>query len=75
MEYNGYKVGDIVHYDDECDEAIGVIQKITPHKIVINWEWAFYPGGTGLDTLEYDDFDALAIKFKKITEHENLAFF
>ena len=74
MEYNGYKVGDIIHYTDESDEALGIIKSITRHRITIDWEWAFYPGGTGLDILEYDDFDALADEFEKLTEEERLIF-
>lgn len=73
MEYNGYKVGDIIHYDDKYDESVGVIQKITRHKITINWEWAWYPIAVGLDILEHDDFDDLAMNFKKISEQEKLA--
>lgn len=72
MEYKGYKVGDIVFYGNGRDPALGVITKITKRVITINWEWAAYH--TGLDDLVYDDFDALATDFVKMTEQEKLAF-
>jgi hypothetical protein len=72
-DYKGYIVGDIIHYYEECDPALGIIKRIGKHNIVIDWIWA-ENNSTGVDYLEFDDFDELSLYFKKITEQEKLIF-
>jgi hypothetical protein len=72
-DYKGYVVGDIIHYYEECDPALGIIKCIEKNNIEIDWIWA-ENCSTGIDYFYFDDFDDLSPFLKKLTEQEKLLF-